>query len=304
MGRAGRRRSIAAIHRAVSAGVNWIDTAPAYGFGRSERVVGQALRRLPAEDRPLVFTKCGLVWDGEAAGCATTCRRPRYAAECEASLRRLDVDVIDLLHAHWPTWDATPLEESWSAMAELVDEGKVRAIGLSNFTADDLARCEAIRHVDSYQPQLNLLARDVTEQALPWCVEHGTGAIVYSPMASGLLSGTFSAERADALPDDDWRRRSADFTEPLLTSHLAFVDALRPLAVRLGVGVGALAIVWTLAWPGVTGAIVGARSPAYVDDWLPAAQVALDDDTLDEIARAIENHRVGSGPARPPTTGA
>src|SRR4051794_41124968 len=246
-------QSIRAIHHAVDAGVNWVDTAPAYGFGRSERVVGQALRRLPPPDRPLVFTKCGLVWDDDARGVRNDLSPASVRRECEASLRRLGVDVLDLLQAHWPTWEGTPLEASWSAMAELVDEGKVRAIGLSNFGPAEVARCEAIRHVDSYQPQLNLLVRDVAGEALSWCAEHGTGVIVYSPMRSGLLSGTFSAERAAALPEDDWRRASADFVEPLLSSHVALVDRLRPIGARLGVGVGALAIAWTLAWPGVTG---------------------------------------------------
>src|SRR3954447_14102392 len=183
------RDSVAAIHHAVTAGVNWVDTAPAYGLGRAEEVVGEALRQLPASDRPLVFTKCGLVWDPGGRTVSNTLAPKMIRAECDDSLRRLGVDAIDLLQAHWPTWDETPLEESWAAMAALVDAGKVRYIGLSNFTADDLRTCEAIRHVDTYQPELNLLVRHAATETIPLCLANGTGVLVYSPMRSGLLTG-------------------------------------------------------------------------------------------------------------------
>jgi aryl-alcohol dehydrogenase-like predicted oxidoreductase len=287
--------SVATIHRAVEHGINWIDTAPAYGFGRAEQVVGDALRRLPRTERPVVFTKCGLVWDDGERALRNDLSPTSIRRECEASLRRLQVDTIDLLQAHWPTWDDTPLEESWKAMAELVDAGKVRHIGLSNFTLADLQRCEAIRHVDTYQPQLNLLERDAVA-ALPWCAERGVGVIVYSPMRSGLLSGRFSRERANSLPEDDWRHSSPDFCEPQLSSNLSLVDGLRPLAAALGVSVAALCIAWTLSWPGVTGAIVGARSPAQLDDWVRAGELTLDPLTLDSVADLLAASGAGVGP--------
>lgn len=292
------RESIAAIHRAVELGIGWVDTAPAYGLGRAEEVVGAAVRQLPEADRPLVFTKCGLVWNEGERTVSNSLAPASIRKECEDSLRRLGVDVIDLLQAHWPTWDGTPLEESWATMAALVDEGKVRHIGLSNFPLDDLEMCEAVRHVDTFQPQLNLLVRDALADTIPWCEQHGTAVIVYSPMRSGLLSGRFTAERAAALPDDDWRSSADDFQPPKLDANLAFVERMKPIAERLGITVAELAIAWTLAWPGVTGAIVGARTAAQVDGWIGAAGVALDDKELDEIAAAIDESGAGSGPVR------
>lgn len=294
--------SIATIHRAVEQGISWIDTAPAYGLGRAEEVVGEAVQRLPEADRPLVFTKCGLVWQPGERTISNSLAPASIRRECEDSLRRLKVDTLDLLQAHWPTWDDTPLEESWGAMAELVDEGKVRSIGLSNFSLDDLKACDPIRHVDTYQPELNMLVRDPVDR-VAWCAQHQTGVIVYSPMRSGLLTGRFSAERVASLPDDDWRAGAEDFQEPNLSANLALVDRLRPIAERLGTSLPELSIAWTLAWPGVTGAIVGARSPEQVDGWIGAAGVQLDDDDLAEIATAIDETGAGRGPARPPRAG-
>jgi aryl-alcohol dehydrogenase-like predicted oxidoreductase len=290
--------SIAAIHHAVDQGVNWIDTAPAYGLGRAEEVVGQAVGQLPEQDRPLVFTKCGLVWQQGERTVSNSLHPDSIRKECEDSLRRLGVDVIDLLQAHWPTWDDTPLEESWATMAALVDEGKVRHIGLSNFSAEDLRTCEAIRHVDTYQPQLNLLVREPATTTIPQCDENGTGVIVYSPMRSGLLTGRFSAERVAGLPDDDWRAGADDFQPPKLGQNLALVERLRPIAERLGATLPELAIAWTLAWPGVTGAIVGARTPEQVDGWVNAADIHLEDKDLDDIAVALEETGAGEGPVR------
>lgn len=291
--------SIGAIHRAVERGVNWIDTAPAYGLGRAEEVVGRALRRLPAVERPLVFTKCGLVWAPGERTVGNSLSPTSIRRECEDSLRRLGIEALDLLQAHWPSTDGTPLGESWSTMAALVDEGKVRAIGLSNFGVDDLATCAAIRHVDTYQPQLNLLVRDAVVEAIPWCAAQGTGVIVYSPMRSGLLTGRFSAERVASLPDDDWRAGDDDFREPKLSANLALVARLAPVAERLGTTLPELSIAWTLAWPGVTGAIVGARRPAQVDGWVQAAALTLDDQALDEIALALTGSGAGEGPVHP-----
>jgi aryl-alcohol dehydrogenase-like predicted oxidoreductase len=291
--------SIGAIHRALEHGVNWIDTAPAYGLGRAEEVVGEAVRQLPEADRPLVVTKCGLVWEPGQKTVSNSLAPATIRRECEDSLRRLGVEALDLLQAHWPTWDGTPLEESWATMAALVDEGKVRYIGLSNFTVADLEACEAIRHVDTYQPQLNLLVRQAGAEAIPWCAAHGTGVIVYSPMRSGLLTGRFSAERVASLPDDDWRAGDPDFQEPKLSANLALVERLRPVAERLGATLPELAVAWALSWPGVTGAIVGARTPEQVDGWVEADSVRLEDKDLEEIAAAVEQTGAGEGPARP-----
>ncbi len=291
--------SIAAVLRAVERGVNWIDTAPAYGLGRAEEVVGKAVGQLPESDRPLLFTKCGLVWDAGEREVRNTLAPESIRRECEDSLRRLGVDQLDLLQAHWPTWDDTPLEESWGAMAALVDEGKVRFIGLSNFGLEDLTLCESSRHVDTFQPQLNLLVRGAASDLLPWCSEHGTGVIVYSPMRSGLLTGRFSADRVASLPEDDWRGRDDDFTEPKLSRNLALVDGLKPIAERLDATLAELAIAWTLAWDAVDGAIVGARNPAQVDSWVAAAGLQLDEQDLEEIASTIAATGAGDGPTGP-----
>ena len=291
--------SIQAIHHAVDRGVNWIDTAAAYGLGHAEEVVGRALAALPAGDRPYVFTKCGLVWEQGGRTVSNVLAPHTIRKECDDSLRRLGVEQLDLLQVHWPSHDGTPVEESWSTMAELVDAGKVRSIGVSNFDVELLERCEAVRHVETYQPQLNLLVRDAAADTLPWCASHGTGVLAYSPMRSGLLTGGFSAERAAALPTADWRRVDADFKEPRLSANLAFVERLRPVADRLGCSLAQLAIAWTLAWPEVTAAIVGARRPDQVDGWIGAADVRLEPEDLDEIAAAVQETGAGTGPSRP-----
>jgi aryl-alcohol dehydrogenase-like predicted oxidoreductase len=290
--------SVAAMRHAIERGVNWIDTAAVYGLGHSEEVVGRLLRELPAADRPLVFTKCGLAWDerDRHAKPARVLKPESIRAECEASLRRLGVDRIDLYQFHWPDETGTPVEESWGAMMRLVDEGKVRAIGVSNFTVELLARCEALRHVDSLQPPFSLIRRGVGEREVPWCAAHGTGVIVYSPMQSGILTDRFSAERVAALAADDWRRNSPEFQQPKLGRNLALRDALRPIAERHGATVSDVAIAWTLAWPGVSGAIVGARSPEQVDGWLGAATLSLTARDLAEIAAATD--KIGGADVR------
>jgi aryl-alcohol dehydrogenase-like predicted oxidoreductase len=219
--------------------------------------------------------------------------------ECEASLRRLGVERIDLYQFHWPDETGTAVEESWAEMTRLVDEGKVRAAGVSNFDAALLERCEAVRHVDSLQPPFSLIRREAAAREIPWCAEHGTGVIVYSPMQSGILTDRFSEERVRALAPDDWRRRSSDFRPPKLRRNLALRDALRPIAERHGATVAAVAIAWTLTWPGVTGAIVGARTPEQVDGWIDAGSIELTRDDLVEIATAVEETGAGSGPTRP-----
>jgi len=293
--------SIAAIRHAVALGVNWIDTAAVYGLGHSEEVVGRAIAELPRSERPLVFTKCGLRWnESDPMAVAVRDSSPaRMRAECEASLRRLRVEAIDLYQFHWPDQTGTPLEDSWGEMARLQEQGKVRFIGVSNYDVPLLEDCEKRRHVQSLQPPFSMIRRDVATSEIPWCRAHGAGVIVYSPMQSGLLTDGFSADRVAALAQDDWRRRAPHFQEPNISRNLALRDALRPTAAKHGVSVAAVAVAWTLAWPGVSGAIVGARSPQQVDGWIAAASLRLDADDLAAISAAIERTGAGSGPSRP-----
>src|SRR5215210_2516941 len=272
--------SIAVIRHAVERSVSWLDTAAVYGHGHSETVVGEAVQPLRAGEDVLIFTKCGERYvdsDGSVQG--ESLRRESIRAECDRSLQRLGVERIDLYQFHWPDPN-TPVEESWSAMVELVEEGKVRWIGACNFDVELLERCEAIRHFDSSQPPLNLLHREARDEVVPWCREHGTGVIVYSPMAAGLLTGAFGRERMEQLAPDDWRHRDPNFQEPQLSRALALVDRLRPIAARVGCSPAALAVAWTLAVDGVTGAIVGGRRPSQIDEWLPAGDLELDDDVV------------------------
>jgi aryl-alcohol dehydrogenase-like predicted oxidoreductase len=293
--------SVASIRHAVERGVNWIDTAAVYGLGHSEEVVRRALSEIPAGNRPYIFTKCGMVWDerNPEAPPLQVLRPESIRRECEASLRRLGVERIDLYQFHWPDQTGTPVEVSCEMMTRLIQEGKVAAAGVSNFDVGLLDRCEAIRHVDSLQPPLSLIRRQAAEAEIPWCAAHGTGVIGYSPMQSGLLTDQFSPRRLESLAQDDWRRRSADFRQPKLARNLALRDALRPIAHRHETTVSAVAIAWALAWPGVTGAIVGARSPAQVDGWIGAATLDLTLEDLDLIAKAVAQTGAGSGPALP-----
>jgi aryl-alcohol dehydrogenase-like predicted oxidoreductase len=281
--------------------VNWIDTAAVYGLGHSEEVVGRALRDLPSAERPLVFTKCGLHWnDADRMAQAKRALRPdSIPRECEASLRRLGVERIDLFQFHWPDESGIAVEDSWGALVKLVEQGKVRAAGVSNFDVGLLERCQSVRYVDSLQPPFSMVRRGVAAAEIPWCAAHRTGVIVYSPMQSGLLTDAFSVDRMAGLAADDWRRRAPEFQPPRLHANLALRDALQPIAKRRGVSVGALAVAWTLAWPGVTGAIVGARSPEQVDGWIAAADLRLDAAELEAIAAAIGRTGAGAGPVRP-----
>jgi aryl-alcohol dehydrogenase-like predicted oxidoreductase len=293
--------SLGAMRRALDLGVNWIDTAAVYGLGHSDEVVGRLLRDLPAGERPFVFTKCGLVWEerDRMAPPRRVLRPDSIRTEVEASLRRLGVDRIDLYQFHWPDETRTRVEDSWETMVRLVEAGMVRAIGVSNFDVTLLQRCEAVRHVDSLQPPFSMIRRDAAAREIPWCAEHGTGVICYSPMQSGILTDSFDAARVAALPADDWRRKAPEFQRPQLDRNIALRDALRPIARRHGTSVSAVAVAWTLAWPGVTGAIVGARSPQQVEGWISAATLELSATDLDEIAAAIERTGAGSGPSRP-----
>jgi aryl-alcohol dehydrogenase-like predicted oxidoreductase len=293
--------SVSAILHAVERGINWIDTAAVYGLGHSEEVVGRALAELPPSDRPFVFTKCGLIWDDTDR--RATPRRVGASAsirlEVEASLRRLKTERIDLYQMHWPAEDGTPIEEYWGTLLALKAEGKVRAVGLSNHSAAQLEAAVQVGHVDTLQPPFSAIRRNAAAGELPWCVDHETGVIVYSPMQSGLLTGTFTKERAATFAEDDWRRLSPEFKGEKLDRNLALAAALAPIAARKGVPVAALAVAWTLAWPGVTGAIVGARRPSQVDGWLRAAAVDLSAQDLADVARLIETTGAGSGPLQP-----
>lgn len=288
--------SIAAIHHALDVGINWIDTAAVYGLGHSEEVVARALKDIPASRRPLVFTKCGLVWDEQdhAAAPRRIGRADSLRREVEASLKRLDVERIDLYQMHWPAEDGTPLEEYWSTLVDLKKQGKIRAVGLSNHNVAQMTLCEKIGHIDTLQPPFSAIRRDNADE-LAWCRNNRTGVIVYAPMSSGLLSGGFSAERVAALPADDWRSRAPAFTGDALRKNLAVVDAMKPIAARHNVGVGSVAIAWTLKWPGVTGAIVGARNPKQIDGWLSAATLELSDADVAEITAVLEKTGAGTG---------
>jgi aryl-alcohol dehydrogenase-like predicted oxidoreductase len=268
--------SVRAIRHAVDRGINWVDTAAIYGLGHSEEIVGRALREVPEADRPYVFTKGGLVWD-EAARRNLAKRVGDPAAlrrGVDESLQRLGVERIDLYQMHWPAQDGTPVEEYWGALLELRDSGKVRAVGLSNHDVAQLEAAEAIGHVETLQPPFSALRPETADSLLPWCAEHETGVIVYSPMGSGLLTGAFTADRVANLPEDDWRRTSPDFTTDL-DANLALADRLAQVAERHGVSRAAAAVAWTLGFRGVTGAIVGARSPEQIDGWLDGGRVHL-----------------------------
>jgi aryl-alcohol dehydrogenase-like predicted oxidoreductase len=274
--------SIAAIHRALELGVNWIDTAAVYGLGHSEEVVARALKSWSGP-RPYVFTKCGLRWDAQGQVqkvlSADSIRR-----ELEDSLRRLSVEAIDLYQIHWPPDPDSPaLEEGWCTLADLKREGKVRWIGVSNFNVEQLRRAEGITPVTSLQPRYSLVHPEAEDEILPYCLRQGIGVVVYSPMASGLLTGTMTRERAVRLPDNDWRGGDPDFTEPNLSRNLALVAVLRKIAKRHNRAVGEVAIAWTLRHPAVTGAIVGARNAQQSDGVMRAGELRLTDEELSEI---------------------
>ena len=271
-------QSVTAIHRALELGVNWIDTAAVYGMGHSEEVVARALRTWPGP-RPYVFTKCGLRWD-EQGYVHRDLSADSIRSECEESLRRLDVDVIDLYQVHWPI---DHLEEGWSAMAQLQKEGKVRWIGVSNFDVEELRRAQKIAPITSLQPPYSLVRREVEQEILPYCRSNGIGAIVYSPMASGLLTGAMTRERAASLPESDWRSRDVEFKDPRLSRNLALVERLREVGEVVQRPPGQVAIAWVLRNPAVTGAIVGARNATQVEGNVDAATLRLTNKEIAEI---------------------
>jgi len=278
--------SIAAIHRALELGVNWIDTAAVYGLGHSEEVVARALKSWPGP-RPYVFTKCGLRWDADG-NVRTVLTADSIRREVEDSLRRLSVEVIDLYQIHWPPDpDSAELEEGWSTLASLQREGKVRWIGVSNFSVQQLRRAQAVASVTSLQPRYSLVHREVEDQILPYCMRENIGVIVYSPMASGLLTGAMTRERAAKLSKDDWRRTHPDFTEPNLSRNLSLVERLRQIARRYNRSAGEAAIAWTLHNAAVTGAIVGARNARQAEGVMRAGEFRLTDEDVSEIGTFV-----------------
>jgi len=272
-------RSLAAIHRALEQGVNWIDTAAAYGFGHSEEIVGRALEGMA--DRPYVFTKASLL-EGPGRRVIHSLKRDSIMREAHASLKRLRTDAIDLYQIHWPIPDAD-IEEGWAAFAELKQEGLVRHIGVSNFDVEQLRRIQQIAPVETLQPQYSLIERDIEREILPFAERERIGVIVYSPMSSGLLAGRMTRERIAQMPDDDWRKGDERFQEPRLSQNLELVERLRAVAERHGTGPGAVAIAWALRNPAVAGAIVGFRSPEQVDPLITAASLELDADDIETI---------------------
>ena len=266
-------QSIAAIHRALELGVNWIDTAAAYGFGHSEQVVGRALEGLADDERPYVFTKCSLL-EGAGRRVVHSLKRDSILREAEASLERLRIDAIDLYQIHWPVPEED-IEEGWAALAELKDQGLVRHIGVSNFDGEQLRRIQQIAPVETLQPQYSLIERDAEHGILPFAERDGVGVIVYSPMGSGILTGAMTRERVERMPDDDWRKHDERFNEPQLSRNLELVERLTAVANRYDTTPGAAAIAWTLRNPAVDGAIVGFRRPDQVGPLVTAANLDL-----------------------------
>jgi aryl-alcohol dehydrogenase-like predicted oxidoreductase len=283
--------SIAAIHAGLDRGLNWIDTAAAYGLGHSESVVGAAVRELKI--RPYIFTKCSLVWD-ESGNISHNLQADSIRREAEASLKRLGIDAVDLYQIHWPAWKGGPesaspgsIEEAVGTLAKLKAEGKIRHIGVSNFNAEQMKRAQKIAPLASLQPQYSLLSREIEDSVLPYALSRRIGVIVYSPMASGMLSGAMTRERIASMPVDDWRKGSANFREPLLSRNLRLVETLRAVGDRYNATPGEVAIAWTLHNPAVTGAIVGVRSAQQVSGIAGAADIQLSADDVREIENRL-----------------
>jgi aryl-alcohol dehydrogenase-like predicted oxidoreductase len=275
------RESIAAINRALDLGINWIDTAAVYGLGHSEEVVARALKG--CAERPYIFTKCSMVWDKDGQ-ISHSLKKDSIRREVEDSLRRLQVETIDLYQLHWPDPEAD-IEEGWSALSQLKSEGKVRYIGVSNFTVNQLHRAMAIDRVDSLQPAYSLIHPEIYDEILPFCESNGIGVIVYSPMMSGLLTGKMTRERINKFPEDDWRKRNPEFLEPRLSRNLWLVELLRNIGRSHGLSAAEIAIAWTLRLSEVTGAIVGGRNPEQVDGIVGAADFRLSDQEIEGIDR-------------------
>jgi aryl-alcohol dehydrogenase-like predicted oxidoreductase len=271
--------SITAIHRAIELGVNWIDTAAIYGLGHSEEIVGRALKG--ASRKPLVFTKCSMRWY-EDRTIYRSLKADSLQAELEGSLKRLGVETIDLYQIHWPNPEEE-IEEGWETLARFKEQGKVRWIGVSNFSVEQMKRAQAIAPITSLQPPYSMLRRAIEEEILPFAQDNGIGVINYSPMSSGLLTGSMTAERVAAFPVDDWRRKAAEFNEPRLSRNLRLVELLREIGNGHGVSPGVVAVAWTLRHPAITAAIVGGRSAQQVEGLAPALSFRLSDEEYGRI---------------------
>ena len=282
--------SIAAVSRAMELGINWIDTAPVYGLGHSEEVVGQALKKLA--QRPIIATKCSLLWDKDK-NVSNNLKKASVQAEVEASLKRLGVDVIDLYQIHWPNPDQD-IEEGWSAIADQVKAGKIRYAGVCNFSVEQIKRVQPIHPVASLQPPYSMLVRGVEQELLDYCAANKIGVVVYSPMQKGLLTGKFKA-RVGALAADDHRLNDPDFSEPRLSAHLDLVEGLRPIAAKSGKTVAHLAIAWVLRRPEVTAAIVGARRPSQIEETAAGGDWVLSADDVKAIDALLDKHQRALG---------
>ena len=280
------KESVDTIVKAIEAGINWIDTAAVYGLGHSEKIVGEAVKLV--SNKPFIFTKCGLCWKENNPGrSAYPCLKSQSVRkEAENSLRRLAADYIDLYQIHWPAPEGD-IEEAWTEMVKLKEEGKVRWIGVSNHNVEQMERLKKIAPITSLQPPHNLLNRSVEKEILPYCASENIGTIIYSPMASGLLSGKMSRERIASLPNEDWRKRDDNYVEPKLSRNLKLVEVLSDIASIRGVTTAEIAIAWTLKNPAVTGAIVGMRKPQQVDELLKGATVELTDEECGRIENFI-----------------
>jgi aryl-alcohol dehydrogenase-like predicted oxidoreductase len=277
--------SLRTISRALDSGINWIDTAAIYGLGHSEEVVGRAIKS--RAQKPLIFTKCSMRWHDDRS-IYRSLNSKSLQQELESSLRRLGVDTIDLYQIHWPNPEGE-IEEGWEALARFQEEGKVRYLGVSNFSIAQMRRAQSIAPITSLQPPYSLLRRDIENEILPFCEKTNIGVINYSPMVSGLLTGKMTVERAKNLPDDDWRKRSPNFNEPKLSRNLALVDLLRAIGQQQGVEPGVVAVAWTLRHPAITAAIVGARRPDQIDGILPAATFRLSKEEATRIEAWLQS---------------
>jgi aryl-alcohol dehydrogenase-like predicted oxidoreductase len=283
------QESIATIRHAIDLGINWIDTAAVYGLGHSEEIVARALADIPPAKRPLVFTKCSLVWD-EYGTVSHNLQPASLRKELDSSLRRLKMDVIDLYQVHWATWRPGPapgIEEAWQTLADLQRSGKIRCLGVSNFNVSQMERIRPIAPIASLQPPYSMLKREIEAEVLPYCARHGIGVIVYSPMQSGLLSGRMTRERVASFPGDDWRRNNPEFQEPRLSRNLKLVEVLRGIGARHARSPAEVAIAWTLRQSAVTAAIVGARTPSQVDEFVGAGAFRLTEGELKEVEAAL-----------------
>jgi len=277
--------SIATIKRALDLGINWIDTAAIYGQGHSEEIVGKAIK---GREKPYIFTKCSILWDNNGQT-SHSLRPDSIQREVEASLKRLNIEVIDLYQIHWPVPDSE-IEEGWSKLVELKRQGKIRHIGVSNFNVEQLRRVEKIAPVETLQPSYSLIHCDAEKEILPYCYEHNIGVIVYSPMASGLLTGRMTKERLERMPSNDWRKQDPEFNEPRLSRNLELANLLTEIGYPYNVPAGVVAIAWTLKNPAVTAAIVGSRSPAQIEELVIASEFRLSESEARQIETFLEEH--------------